>query len=219
MLRLTLLILVIFSFVLAFCDSSTSGTHITPVIADNSVTASQNKLFESMPQFTRLINLPSMQSGVDSLEYRLWLHVSADIICLIRIQNVNSSWEISETVIESHIPEYRYNQNDTINHLLETIIDSISTRKLTPNIQLPDFLDSMQYFNLQEAPLNIRIQKAYSLPADSWRYTFEVADSKNYRIIEFNCAEYFDLHEFKTKMIQMLQFLKRTLGVEFTDCY
>lgn len=204
--------------VFSYCNSRVSTLKINRVLSDSSVSTVDNDLFESFPAFTKNVGLPSIQDGADFLEYRLWMNVSADIINLIRIHYTNERWQVSETIIWSHIPEYEWKRNDTVNHLLATIVDSTRTRQLVPDISLDRFIDSLQYFNLQEAPPNLEIQKSISLPTDSWRYTFEIADKDQYRIIEYNCGEVHSLIDFHRKVERLLQFLKQHLKVEFRNC-
>ena len=215
--RYYLLLLIIST--LPCCDSPLPTINIRAVIPDSSVLASENDLFEAYPDFTKKVGLPSIEEGVDSLEYRLWCHVSANIINLIRIRYSDSGWNISETMIWSHIPEYDiFDKKDTLNHLLTVVVDSTRVRELKPDISMNRFMDSLQYFNLQEAPSNLEILGSISLPNDSWRYTFEIADSRNYRIIEYNCGEVRSLSEFHQKINGLFRFLKQRLAVNFRNC-
>ena len=79
------------------------------------------------------------------------------------------------------------------------------------------FIDSIQYFNLQEAPSNAEISSSISIGTDSWRYTFELADKVHYRIIEYNVGGGTDLKAFHQRVWGLLFFLKRQLKVEFRD--
>ena len=201
------------------CDSTVSNNQLRAVQQDSSVNVSENNLLEALPGFTEKIGLPLIQAGVDSFEYRLWCPNKNGIINLIRIRYFGQAWDISETMIWSHIPEYDFRKDDTINHLLETIVDSTRVRQLNPDISVNRFIDSLQYYNLQEAPSNLEIRRSVLLPTDSWRYTFEMADSKHYRLIEYNCGEATSLEQFHHSVEGLLRFLKRSLNVEFRDCY
>jgi hypothetical protein len=80
------------------CEEKWSGKKFNAIIADSSL-RHENDLLQAYPDFTRKVNLPSIESGVDSFEYRFWLHVEADIINLIRIRYDNSRWLMTETII------------------------------------------------------------------------------------------------------------------------
>lgn len=207
-----------FCFLISNCNSSVSNIETHRVLSDSTTSMVDKDLFEAFPIFTEKVGLPSIQNGAELLEYRLWMTVSSDIINLIRINYGNKGWQITETIIWSHIPEYKWKRNDTVNHLLTTVIDSTRTRQLVPDISLDRFMDSLQYFNLQEAPANLEIQQSISLPTDGWRYTFEIADTEHYRIIEYNCGQVNSLIDFHRKIKRLLQFLKQHLKVEFRNC-
>ncbi|AXY75394.1 hypothetical protein D3H65_15990 [Paraflavitalea soli] len=88
---------------------------------------------------------------------------------------------------------------------------------MTPSIPLQRFIDSLQYFNLQEGPSNAAISGSQSMDTDSWRYIFELADKNHYRIIEYNVSSVNGLRPFHERVWGLLFFLKRQLGVEFRD--
>jgi len=176
--------LLVLTICLIRCGQDRSNVNFRAVIADSLALPSQIYLFEAMPKVTSQLNLPSIREGVDSLEYRLWLNGgSGDVINLIIIRYKNPDWLISETTVWSHIPKYEFKWNDSINQLLQTVVDSTHTRILKPDISITKFLDSLRYFNLQEAPPGPKVIGSVALSTDSWRHVFEVADKRNYRMI------------------------------------
>jgi hypothetical protein len=199
------------------CDPVARPIPLKPVQPDSSVLAADNDLFAATPLFTRQLQLPSIEHGVDSFEYRIWCPESADVINLIRIRHEQQGWIITETHIWSHIPEHRYRRGDTVNYLLQTIVDSSHTTVLTPRIAVQAFIDSLQYFNLQEAPSNAAIASSTGMVTDSWRYTFELADKVHYRIIEYNVGDVRGLKAFHQSIWALLYFLKRALNVSFRN--
>jgi len=201
----------------AGCDAGVRSIPVRPVMPDSSVLAADNDLFAAMPVLTMQLQLPSMEGGVDSFEYRLWCPKDADLINLIRIRYDEGKWLITETAVWSHIPEHGFRRGDTVNYLVQTIVDSFRTHVLTPRIAMQVFIDSLQYFNLQEAPSNAAITASASMDTDSWRYTFELADKVHYRIIEYNVGGVTDLKVFHQRVWGLLFFLKRQLKVEFRD--
>lgn len=165
------------------------------------------------------MHLPSIERGGDSFEWRLWLHVSTDIINLIRIRFTLSSWTISETIIWSHIPDYEFRRNDTVNHLLSTVIDSSTTRLVVPVLPVNQFIDSLNYYNLQQAIPNSQINNSFQLSTDAWNYTFEIADGRNYRIITYVCSGGIVPDEaFHAKIRQFLRFIRNQLSIKFRPC-
>ncbi len=211
------LCLIMLACVFVACDPGARSIAIKPVRVDSSVLAADNDLFEAMPLLTRQLQLPSIEQGVDSFEYRLWCPKHDEQLNLIRIRYDGGKWVITETSIWSHIPDHRFRRGDTVNYLKQTIVDSVHTNTLMPRIPMQAFIDSLQYFNLQEAPSNAEISSSVSIGTDSWRYTFELADKVNYRIIEYNVGGGTDLKAFHRRVWRLLFFLKRQLKVEFRD--
>lgn len=204
-------------YVCVSCHPITRPIPLKPVQPDSSVLAADNDLFAAMPLFTSQLQLPSIEHGVDSFEYRLWCPVASNVINLIRIRYDQQRWIFTETHIWSHIPDHPFRRGDTVNYLLQTIVDSFHTNMLTPRIPVQTLIDSLQYFNLQEAPSNADIASSTGMVTDSWRYTFELADKVHYRIIEYNVGEVRDLKPFHQSVWALLYFLKRQLNVTFRN--
>jgi hypothetical protein len=200
------------------CEQKGSVRNFKAIIADTSL-GYENDLLQAYPDFTRKVNLPSIESGVDSFEYRFWLHVEADIINLIRIRYDNSKWLLTETIIYSHIPDYDFDRFSSKNHLLETVVDSTHTRSIVPKIAMHSFIDSLQSYNFEEAPSNIEIASSFSLPTDAWTYTIELAAKNGHRMIIYTCpggAE--SLREFHSTVSRFLDFIRVNLNIKFTPC-
>jgi hypothetical protein len=212
-----LLYLHLLAYAFVGCDPVIRSIPFKAVQPDSSVLLDDNDLLEAMPLLTRQLQLPSIEHGVDSFEYRLWCPKHADLINLIRIRFDRGKWMITETAIWSHIPDHAFRRDDTVNYLVQTIVDSVHTNVLEPRIAMQTFIDSLQYFDLQEAPSNAEISSSISIGTDSWRYTFELADKVHYRIIEYNVGEVRNLKPFHQRVSAMLYFLKRQLKVEFRD--
>ena len=219
MLKLHILILLLASSASIGCGNNGHIKSFNPIIIDTSITKAESHLLQAYPEFTKGVQLPSIENGVDSFEYRLWLHVSADIINLIRIRYDSSSWIISESIIWNHIPDYHFNRFDTINHLLETVVDSMTSRNIKPTIKISEFIDSLQYYNLEQAPSNIEIEGSHNIGTDAWGYTFELSNKHNYRIITYTCpGNIISLEDFHKSISNFLKFLHQTLNTNFTPC-
>jgi hypothetical protein len=218
MTRLQYFIMLLAIICIISCEEKGSGQKFKAIIADTSL-GHENNLLQAYPDFTRKVNLPSIESGVDSFEYRFWLHVEADIINLIRIRFDNSRWVVTETIIYSHIPAYDFDRYSTKNHLLETVVDSTHTRSIVPKIAINSFIDSLQSYNFEEAPSNIQIAGSFSLPTDARTYTIELAAKNSHRMIIYTCpggAE--SLHEFHSTVSRFLEFIQVTLNIKFSPC-
>lgn len=200
------------------CEEKRSGQRFKAIITDSSL-GHEYDLIQAYPDFTRKVNLPSIERGVDSFEYRFWLHVEANIINLIRIRYNNSKWLFTETMIYSHIPDYKFDRFSTKNHLLETVVDSIHTRSIVPRISIKAFIDSLQSYNFEEAPSNLEIANSFYLPTDAWTYTIELAAKNSHRMIIYTCpggAE--TLQEFHSTVSRFLDFIRVNLNIKFTPC-
>jgi hypothetical protein len=218
MTKLQFLIMLLATICFVSCEQKGSVKNFKAIIADTSL-GHENDLLQAYPDFTRKVNLPSIESGVDSFEYRFWLHVDADIINLIRIRYDNSKWLLTETIIYSHIPNYDFDRFSSKNHLLETVVDSALTRSIVPKIAINSVIDSLQSYNFEEAPSNIEIASSFSLPTDAWTYTIELAAKNSHRMIIYTCpggAE--SLQEFHSTVSRFLHFIRVNLNVKFTPC-
>jgi hypothetical protein len=58
------------------CEEKRSAQKFKAIIVDTSL-GHDYELLQAYPDFTRKVTLPSIESGVDSFEYRFWLHVEA----------------------------------------------------------------------------------------------------------------------------------------------
>ena len=210
----------LFSFLLISCVDNSQGKAFRPIVSDTPTTRFERHMAEAFSDFTKKLNLPPITNGVDSFEYRFWLHVNANIINLIRIRHDHNSWTMTETIIWSHIPENNYSPFDTTNQLLETLVDSTKTRKIKPNISVASFIDSLQFYNLEQAPLNSEIEGSFALSTDAITQTFELADKLGYRRITYTCpGSIVSLENFHNSVYKLLKFLKRSLNIKFKLCW
>ncbi|RYD74091.1 MAG: hypothetical protein EOP53_18940 [Sphingobacteriales bacterium] len=191
-------------------------------MADTSMVNEYKQLNIAFKDVTQKIDLPLINNGVDSFEYRFWLNGgsgSGDLINLIRIRFDSAAWIISETLIWSHIPEYEYKKGDTVNHLLETVVDSTKTRIITPLISISAFIDSLQQHNLEQAPLSLDIKKSFAQHMDGNGQTIELADKHQYRKIFYTCPiTITGLQDFHQSMKSLFLFLQRNLKIKFVPC-
>jgi len=190
-----------------------------PVLSDTS-TNKRNEGFDiALKDLTQRLHVPLLNNGVDSFEYRFWFAVDYNLMNFIRIYYDNSSWKISEILVWSHIPPYEFNKHDTINHLLETVIDSTKTRFLLPVNGMEDFIDSLQSYKLEQAPPSLMIENSIPLAMDGFSHTIEIAGKSNYRRIIYNCpAHPIGLHKFHESIKQLFYFLEGDLNIKFAFC-
>ncbi|RYY64230.1 MAG: hypothetical protein EOO13_18735 [Chitinophagaceae bacterium] len=174
----------------------------------------------ALEYLTKKLPLPSIRKGVDSFEYRFWLSgAEPGLTNLIRIRFEESSWLITETRIWSHIPAYPFNRKDTVNHLLETVIDSVKSAPIVANIDMTTLIDSLQYFNLESASTYKEIRNSFSPHMDGWSHSIELADRQHYRLISYPCPiSITGLHNFHKSMKSLFAFLQRSLPINFLPC-
>ena len=209
---------------LTFSSCKSSSDKQTTFQADEDIhrKIDTTKLFEALPNVTKKLNMPLLQNGVDSFELRIWCPFKNGNLYseqnIITIRYFDKAWRLTQTHVWEKNPEYLFSRNDTVNHLLDTEIDSSKTTLLFPKDQVQAFIDSLSNFNLLNAPRQDSISKTIFPNQDGYRFIFEIATKDSYRMIDYNCGSTQGLEGFHKMIGKLLDFLRRQLSIEIWHC-
>ena len=173
---------------------------------------SDRQFEESMPDITSKLKLQDLRKGVDSFEVRIWCPIAGyNEQLIIVIKYLDSAWLITENHVWESYPDYEFKRNDTVNHLLDVKIDSVKSKAISPNINKKLFADSLQNFYLANFPTTKELVNSTSLPTDAFRYIFEIAQKKEYKLLDYGWGDATSKYELHDRVHRLLRFLQRHL--------
>ena len=178
------ILIIIFNFLIS-CKQENRAT-LNPVRVDTSLSKHGLDILEVLPLTLKNLNLPQINKGVDSFEFRFWLpQKNLDTINILTIKYTANGWSSTLTLFLSVLPEHEYRRGDTTNYFRQSSIKFATTSYIIPDIDINLIVDSLAYFDLQNSPLTTEIEQGQVLSSGDIRYILEFADKKNYRVLHY----------------------------------
>ena len=206
----TLLFRISLIFLIISCDDSRQREHNFQEVESPSQ-RNDRQFNEAMIDITSKLDLNDLRNGVDSFEARIWCPIPDNSQNLIIISRLKSGYRFVQYHVWESYPNYEVNKYDTVNHLLDVKIDSVKIKILHPNIAKELFIDSLQYFYLPNFPTTKELVNSTALPNDGLRYIFEIAQKKEYQLLDYGWGEVTSKFELHDRVHKLLDFLQRHL--------
>ena len=201
---------------LASCNDDASNISLRPVKSDTTKSIYGNIILEVLPETTTKINLATIKNGTDSFEFRFWLPAKdLQTINVLSIKYVGNKWVSTLTSFLPVMPDHDIKRFDTTNHFRQESITNLTTKTVTPNINIESIIKRLSEFNFQNSPNNSEIELGQSPSTGGTRYIIEFADKKNHRVIHYiKYPRYPNNIPFDDDFLKFLEFIKKHYELE-----
>ena len=208
-------ILIIIFNLLISCKHEHKVT-LNQVRIDTSISKYGFDILEALPIITHELNLPPINKGVDSFEFRFWLpQKSLDTINILTIKCTANTWKSNLTTFLAVLPDREYRQGDTTNYFRHSTIKFANTSTITPDIDINLIIDTLANYDLQNSPLNSEIETGQVSSSGDIRFILEFADKHNYRALHyFRSSRNEGATAFDKTFEQFLSFIKRHYKID-----
>ncbi|MBS1732131.1 MAG: hypothetical protein JST02_02435 [Bacteroidetes bacterium] len=187
-----------------------------PVKSDTTKPKYGYDILEVLQETTSKLNLASIKNGTDSFEFRFWLPAKdLQTINILAIKYTDGKWLSTLTSFLPTLPEHNFKRNDTTNYFRQQTITNITTKPITPNIDIQLIVKKLAEFDFQNAPTNAEIELGQAISSGDTRYMLEFADKQNYRVIHYlNASRNSNKISFDDNFIKFIDLIKRHYGIE-----
>ena len=207
-------LIILFNFLIS-CKQEHKVT-LNPVKIDPSISNYGSDILEALPITLNALSLPQINKGVDSFEFRFWLpQKSLDTINILTIKYAENRWISIVTKFLAVLPDHEYRRDDTTNYFRQPTIKFATTSNIIPNIDINLIVDTLAYFDLQNSPSNMEIEKGQALSSGDTRYILEFSDKNNYRVLHYlSATRNSGATAFDKTFEQFLSFIKRHYKID-----
>jgi hypothetical protein len=176
----------------------------------------QRQFVEALDDITAKLHLPNLKQEVDSFELRVWCPMSAYWQDIIRIRYIDSYWDFSQMSVWMSYPDWEIDRYDTVNHLMEVVIESTRSKTIVPNEKVADSILNRFIIHF---PKHADLEGSFTIGMDSYRYIFEIAKKDSYQMLDYDCGgDIIDKEELHHKINELINFLRRQLNGEIPAC-
>src|SRR5215210_659520 len=139
---------------------------------------------EHHQRLTEALLLPKIDSGVDSVEFRIWSKAAMVNLNQVTVLSVKDSmWHLSETIYWSHPPDDIKNRR--------YILDSSKTKWFVPSLSYPAILDSLMKWRLDTIPTQTKTANFEDMTADGITYVIELSTNHYYKSLTYRNPRYY----------------------------
>jgi hypothetical protein len=201
---------------LASCNDDTPNISLRPVKSDTTKSKHGHDILEVLPETTSKISLSPIKNGTDSFEFRFWLPAKdLQTINVLSIKYVSNKWVSTLTSFLPILPEHNFKRGDTTNYFRQETISNLTTKIITPDINIDSIIKALAEFDFQNSPDNTEIELGQALSTGDTRYILEFADKRNYRVIHYlNANRNSNKIPFDDNFVKFLELLKKHYAIE-----
>ncbi len=192
--KFTILISFIF-FLLTSCniESKKNVNSFQIYVTDTSLTHRQYNEVDFSRRMSSLLNLSTIDKGVDSFELRIWV-TSMMIPKQLTILKFGQNKWVSY--------EYRYYPNDYL-------IDSMTVYNMPIPKEIDEIVVHLKQKEILDLPSQIAIPNFEDRIADGQTCSIEISTNKFYKALQYHCPEHFSDELNNIKFMELINFLNR----------
>ena len=208
------ILIIIFNFLIS-CKQEHKVT-LNQVSIDTSISKYGHDILDALPLITHELNLPAINNGVDSFEFRFWLsQKSLDTFNILTIKWTANTWKSTLTRFLAVLPDHEYRRGDTTNYFRQSTIKFVSTSLIIPDIDINLIIDTLANYDLQNSPSISEIETGQVSSSGDIRFIMEFADKHNYRALHyFKSSRNEGATAFDKTFEQFLSFIKRHYKID-----